>query len=353
LDGKSCKFTPANIQTSHVTHINYAFAVMNSSYDVVKYEWNDYDFYQQLQAKKAASPGLKTLIAIGGWNFNLYESTKHLFTNMAASQTSRAHFISSAIEFARTRGFDGIDFDWEYPGWPDQGGREQDTPNFTLLLAEFRAAIIAEAASSGNNQLILTIAAPAGPQKIALIEVSKIHESLDWLNIMTYDLHGSWDSTTGPHTALQSSDNLTMEHAIQLYMDAGVPAAKIVVGLAAYGRTWTLSDSMQRSYGSPATGAGTAGVCTQEKGYLNSMEIAHLVKNGGKMVTDSATTTAYAWNEDQFVTFDTVETHSIKTQWICDHGLGGAMMWAMDLDDDFVMLNSIYDKIMSSSCNNH
>lgn len=75
---------------------------------------------------------MKTFISIGGWNFNLYESTKYLFSKMASTKENRAKFIKSAIAFAHKYGFDGIDLDWEYPGWEDQGGSKEDTPNFTL-----------------------------------------------------------------------------------------------------------------------------------------------------------------------------------------------------------------------------
>lgn len=53
---------------------------------------------------------------------------------MASTKENRAKFIKSAIAFAHKYGFDGIDLDWEYPGWKDQGGSEEDTPNFTLYI---------------------------------------------------------------------------------------------------------------------------------------------------------------------------------------------------------------------------
>lgn len=226
-------------------------------------------------------------------------------------------------------------------------------------------------ADKRSPKLLLTIAAPAGEEKIRLIEVNKIHKyrarlspfflfvflvltmdflnTVDWINLMTYDLHGSWDSTTGPHTALKAADGLSIEHAVDLYTKGGVPAAKLLVGLAGYGRTWTLANPASHEYGSPAIGAGNAGVCTQEAGFLASFEIAHMVANGGAMATDVASQTAYAWNGNQFVTFDTISTHRAKTDFACQRGLGGAMFWAMDLDTDFAMINSIYDSTMACS----
>ena len=125
---------PSDIDASHLDVINYAFAVIYTQFNVVNYEWDDFDFYAQLQAKKQTNPKLQTFISIGGWNFNLFDSTKYFFSNMASTSSNRAHFIQSAIAFAHTHGFDGIDIDWEYPGWADQGGNPSDTPNFNSFV---------------------------------------------------------------------------------------------------------------------------------------------------------------------------------------------------------------------------
>lgn len=347
LDGRSCRFTPENIDASHLTHIFYAFAVIDSSYQVVNFEWNDFDFYKAVQAKKQRWPHLKTLISIGGWNFNLNESTKYLFSKMASTKTSRAKFISSAITYAHTHGFDGVDIDWEYPAFEPQGGSPEDTENFTALLREFRAAIEAD---QNSKKLLLTIAAPAGEEKFTLLELNKIHKYVDFINLMCYDLHGSWDKVTNPHTSLYSvySNNST-DTAVTHYLAAGVPAQKLVLGLAAYGRTWTAPNGATK-YGDAADGAGEAGVCTQERGFLNSYEIAHMVTQGATEVKDEPSNTYYAYKGDQFVTYDKLDTHLVKLNYACEKGLGGAFLWAMDLDTDFAMVNQMYNIMQSSQC---
>eukprot|EP00727_Mastigamoeba_balamuthi_P002559 m51a1_g1230 putative chitotriosidase-1 (478) ;mRNA; r:527908-529341 len=358
-DGINCKFTMDMVEASHVTHINYAFAKMNSSYNVVHVEWNDDQMIPKLQAKKLQNPKLKTLVSIGGWNFNVFNSTKHLFSNMIETKESRTHFIQSAISYCRTWEFDGFDIDWEYPGWEEQGGRDIDKANFPLLLKEMMEAFVAEAQTSGKARLLLTIAAPAGDDKIEKgYDLPNIHPHLDWINLMTYDLHGSADSVTGPHTALRNpnGDKLTADHAVATYRSAGVPADKLVLGLATYGRTWTLKDPSQHGYGAPVKAGedglapGAAGGCTQEAGFLAEYEIEDFVLKGATMVVDNATSTAYAYKDDQFVTFDTLETHAAKTQYICDNGLGGAMVWAMDLERNFTLQKAIYDKVVAGSC---
>ena len=51
--------------------------------------------------------------------------------------------------------------------------------------------------------MVLSAAVSAGFAQIdKSYEAKKLGEMLDWLNLMTYDLHGDWDTITGHHTAM-------------------------------------------------------------------------------------------------------------------------------------------------------
>lgn len=165
---------------------------------------------------------------------------------------------------------------------------------------------------------------------------------------MTYDFHGAWEDVTGPHTPLYYTDNMTINYAINRYLNEGVPANKIVMGLAVYGRAWTLQDSSATpSYGSKATGEGDAGVCTQTAGFLNILEIENMINTGGTLVSDENSVTSYVYNGDQFVTFDTMDDHAKKVNWACNKGLGGVMIWDMNMDNNYKYIKPIYDRYMS------
>ena len=81
------------------------------------------------------------------------------------------------------------------------------------------------------------------------------------------DLHGSWDPITGHHSALYAGDDvtdenqraLTVDFATSYWIENGFPKEKINLGLALYGRTFTLTNPSQHDLGSPAKGAGSAG----------------------------------------------------------------------------------------------
>ncbi|CAI7915917.1 unnamed protein product, partial [Closterium sp. NIES-53] len=136
---------------------------------------------------KTANPTIKTLLSIGGASANTT-----VFSNAASSAATRSAFIQSAIALTRTYFFDGLDIDWEYP--------IGKAALFSALVTDFRAAIESEAASSGKPKLLLTAAvAPDEARIIQSYNVTTTNKMLDFVNIMTYDLHGSWEAKTGMH----------------------------------------------------------------------------------------------------------------------------------------------------------
>lgn len=58
---------------------------------------------------------------------------------MAANPTLRRNFVTSALNFVKSYGFDGLDVDWEYPNRRDSVNGQADIDNFTQLLKELRA----------------------------------------------------------------------------------------------------------------------------------------------------------------------------------------------------------------------
>lgn len=72
--------------------------------------------------------------------FNDPGPTHTTWSDMCSTQSTRAAFISSMVEFMERWGFQGIDIDWEFPGIPDRGGTEVDKWNLVLLVREMRAA---------------------------------------------------------------------------------------------------------------------------------------------------------------------------------------------------------------------
>jgi chitinase len=307
-----------NIVTSgsaeKLTHINYAFSNVKDNRCLVGVTqlgvgdaWADYQRsvgaaesvdgvgdqwdqslkgnWNQLRKLKQQSPNIKVLISLGGWTWSGGFSDAALPENREAFVASCVDaFIEGNLPYdagSNTGGpgaavgvFDGIDIDWEYPaicGNPENCEfRPEDTQNFTALLAEFRRQLDAI-----DPNLLLTIAAPGGEDKFELIELDQIHQHLDFINLMTYDFHGAWE-TNGPTNFMaplygSPNDpstgvvkNYYADYAVQAYLNAGVPANKLVLGVPFYGRGWTgvtnANDGLYQSATGPASGQYDPGV---------------------------------------------------------------------------------------------
>ena len=62
-----------------------------------------------------------------GWNLGSAP-----FTKMVATAESRQDFADHSVNFLKSRGFDGLDLDWEYPA--NRGSPPEDKDKFTLLV---------------------------------------------------------------------------------------------------------------------------------------------------------------------------------------------------------------------------
>ena len=263
---------------------------------------------------------------------------------MVATKDKRAIFIKSAIDLLRKFGFDGLDLDWEYPGTRG-GSPKSDKGRFTLLCKELLAAFEAEAKEAGKERLLLTAAVAAGLWTIKdAYDIAGIAESLDWINLMTYDLHGTWEYKTGHHTAVgPDGDKLTLPFAVWYWMNnrdtwekpgirKGMPANKIVLGLATYGRAFGLASPAANGLDAARDYQYTPkGKYTRAEGFLAYYEIC---KMGLTVVEKNKAMAPYGYKDKDWVGFDNPKSLIYKIDNIVKKNfLRGVMFWAIDLDD--------------------
>ena len=186
--------------------------------------------------------------------------------------------------------------------------------------------------------LLLTAAVAAGQQSVAKsYEIFKLSQSLDFINLMAYDLHGSWEPLTGHHTdsdPTHPTKELSVFNAVRYWLQSGMESSKLVLGLGTYGRTFALKDRCRAGLGDKATAGGKPGPYSKEPGFLAYHEICNM-KWTSKMCTKKSPVFApYGSVGNLFVGFDDPESLIFKVnQIVKKFNLGGIMFWALDLDD--------------------
>jgi len=329
--------TPLQLTAAKLDVVNFAFAKVGDDGRAYLPDTVDPARLRAITGKRMDNPGLKVVLSIGGWGAGN-------FSEAVASEAARTRFIDSGITLLHQFDLDGLDIDWEYPtlGDADISHAPDDRRNFTLLLEQLRARLDAE--GKGQRHYLLTIAAAEG-RFAAGLELPRIARSLDWINLMTYDFHGSLTPTTGHHAGLSRSalagpGERTTEDAVRYFLDAGVPADKINVGVPFYGRSFTRvepdDDGLYRTF-------------SGEGGFISWQKIKHerLGAPGWERHWDTQAQAPWLWNaaEHSMISYDDPQSLAIKAEYVKRLGLGGIMYWEQRDDDDEQLLDVLHEAL--------
>jgi chitinase len=227
-----------------------------------------------------------------------------------------------------TYGFDGVDIDWEYPVDPDRGGKPADYKNFVTWMTNLKSAL-------GKKGLSVTL--PSSYWYLQNFDIKELEKSVDWFNMMLYDLHGTWDLTskwTGPF--VNAHTNLTeIQDALDLLWRNDIDPDKVVFGMGFYGRSFSLQNPSCSEPGCAYSSGGKAGICSNTVGVLLNSEIQDIVKTKHltpKLYRTEAVKTI-TWDSTQWVSFDDEETFKIKGDLARSQCIKNVMVWAVSHDD--------------------
>uniref|UniRef100_A0A8D0WPX4 Chitinase-3-like protein 1 n=3 Tax=Sus scrofa TaxID=9823 RepID=A0A8D0WPX4_PIG len=322
------KFTLESADPFLCSHLIYSFASISDNKVVIK-DKNDAMLYQTIKSLKTKNPKLKILLSIGGYLFG-----SKGFHPMVDSSKSRLEFINSVIPFLRNHNFDGLDISWIYPD-------VKDNSLFIVLIHELAEAFQQDSVKSSKERLLLTAGVSAGRQIIDnSYQIKKLAKELDFINLLSFDFHGSWEKplVTGHNSPLRkgqldrgTTSYYNVEYAVGYWLNKGMPAEKVVMGIPTYGRSFTLA-SAETAVGAPASGPGAAGPITESSGFLAYYEICQFLQ-GAKIMRLQDQQVPYAVKGNQWVGYDDVESVESKVQFLKSLNLAGAMIWSIDMDD--------------------
>ncbi|OUM62747.1 glycoside hydrolase family 18 protein, partial [Piromyces sp. E2] len=271
---------------------------------------------------------LRTVISVGGAS-----GSKNWGKILASSRLTK-NAVDSIISFCTKNNFDGVDLDWEFPADSNESSYYL---NFMKLLRE----------ELGDDR-ILTIASAGKPKKYHGY-VSKFIQYLDWINVMTYDYAGSWNSYAGLNSPLYETPNdkngqYDADQSIRAYMNQGVPASKLVIGAAFYGRAWevesTTNDGFQQRGNGKVKGQASdksndatwSYYALRTEGVLSGKTSAKSPWRRTWRDPAMSPTIFNTSDKKRYISYDDVESMRERAKYAKEMGLAGVMVWELSQD---------------------
>lgn len=323
---------------SRVTHVAMAFVSSEAFVGEPPAEWPLFESVEAIRAKFRS--GTKILVAIGGWGDDKG------FPEAARSRDTRQQFANNVAKMLRDTGANGVDIDWEYPGGNGENYKQVrnstkawEIEAFPRLLSELRAAI--------SPDSILSAAVPGLQRDMIAFSketIPEISRSLDFVNVMTYDLMNRRDTITKHHAGISES-----REAIEAYIRRGFPADKLNLGFSFYIK-WFNTDPNDNPSNAPGLKAKTVlmedtdtGADLGQSGVFawnsvpSDMEYA-FQRAMIRGTYDAVGGGSFSWDaqDKRWWTWETPE--SIKRKFerlVLSYGLGGVFAWGLGEDAPF------------------
>lgn len=296
--------------------------------------WKRESTSQDISRIRSIHPGIKIILSIGGWGADG-------FSQAAAAKEGRELFASTAIACMKEEGLDGLDIDWEYPCSDIAGiaADPADKENFTLLLEELRVQL-----DACEEYKSLSIAAGALESCVKTTNMNEAVKYLDYVQLMTYDFHGSLSEKTGHlanlYKSMSEPEAPSADEAVHLFVKAGVPIEKIVMGAAFYGKIW--SNVPNENHGL-AQAAKTAE--DDSRSYAQIDQLAKTSEEGFERFWDEEAKAVTLYNGEEFISYEDKEALSYKAEYVKTNKMYGVMYWEYGLDDSRTLTQYLYNEL--------
>jgi chitinase len=336
--GRGGPIDPTTVAAAKLTRINYAFFRVKDGV-IIEGSQNAAANLAALNSLKQANPALQIVVSVGGGGEGSIG-----FSDMARNTQGRQRFVDSAIGIIEKYHLDGIDIDWEYPGYthaPSVHVRPEDSENYTALLRELRLRFNRE--EKRLHRRLYTSSA-TGATRIWLdhTDMRQAARWLDSVNMMCYDWYMTGKNTghdSPLYTSPQDPRAISIDNAVKMYRAAGVPMKKIVIGVPFYGRRWVgVEPGATHGLWQPPLDQNAAPV------EMSFAKIEPLINALGYVrYWDPVAMAPYLYNatEKSFITYNDPEAELARTDYVKKHHLQGIMFWQYTGDPDNVLLDAI------------
>ncbi|KAI0000659.1 chitinase [Russula compacta] len=362
-------FPISNISWNKYTSVIYAFAATTPDSKQILLDESDKLLLPQF-VKTAKQHKVHPILSVGGWSGSQY------FSSAVATSANRTAFAQAVMNLVSTYGVDGIEFDWEYPGNQGIGCNivsKNDSANFLSFLKTLRRQ---KGAENITISAAVSLTPFKGPDGNPMSNVSEFADLLDHIEMMNYDVYGSFSSDVGPNSPLRDScapsPQGSAESGVKAWTDAGFPRHKILLGVAGYGHSFHVNSSSAYNSSSkihpyvpfnksqqPAgdkwdSTAGDTDQCGNPTvvggifDFWGLIDAGFLTANGTAApgidyTFDNCSRTPFVYNRTSqvMVSYDNARSFAAKGRFIKSKGLGGFAMWETGGDHHNILLNAI------------
>jgi chitinase len=268
---------------------------------------------------RAHAAGVPVLISVGG------EGSAPGFRG-ATSSANMSRFISNIVAFVTSRGYDGVDIDWEPLD-------SSDASQYAGLINGLRSAL--------NGALpapLLTTPVASQPDLLASLQ-----SQLDQINLMNYSMSGPWGGwVTWFDSPLldggyrfPSTGGLvpSTEGMLQSFLAAGVAASKLGIGVDFYGMVWSGGSGTSTGGATAPRQSWSTAPTVYQIAYYSIMD--NFSQSPYQYFWDTAAQAAYRSFDgtgsanDKFISYDDEFACQNKVQYARSKGIGGVMIWEL------------------------
>ena len=293
-----------------VTHINYAFAelyMVDGVYQGFKVQ-GSVSRFESIVALKQSNPDLKICLSFTHGVSNSDNKQGGSFSALCKSEQNRKAFAADCLAFLQMY---GIDLDWEFPGLSWSGAAcdpSCDTDNYVLLVKQLRETLGDKYEISYAGYCTDKVSVTGGYR---YVDIKGMDPYVDYVNIMTYDL----DEAPHHHSALKDSRAYKdCDRAVKAYLDAGVSAKKLVLGIPFYGRhSWSTSPTAIT--------------------YKKILQLDRYQYRRNQWDDVASCPYVETMGGVFFCGYDNPRSIALKGEWVRKQGMLGLMYWEYDQDD--------------------